>query len=102
MALSLKSLFTAGKSLSPDKMANISLAMGISAILFMLFPSYTLILEIPPGLLSIWYGKQALKNKTGKKITAVSGQVLGLIVLTSFAFEILLSILLLIIRQVWE
>lgn len=98
----LNSISTTSKSPNPDKMANISIVMGISAVLFMLFPSYTLILEIPPGVLAIHYGRQAMKKKTGKKNKAFFGQVLGLIVLVSLAIEILLAVLVIIARQFWE
>ena len=102
MALSLKSLFPAGKSPNPDKMANISLIMGIAAFVFMLFPSYTLVLEIPPGVLAVRYGRQAMKKKTGKKVKAFFGQALGLIVLVSLFIEILLAISVIIVRFVWD
>ena len=96
-----KSLSAADKNLNPDKMANISLILGIFAVLLLLFPSYTLVLEIPAGVLAIRYGRQAIKKRTGKKIKAISGQVLGLIVLTSLIVEIILVILLLVVRYYW-
>ena len=99
MPLHLKYLLTAGKSLHPDKKAKVSLALGLSAILFMLFPSYTLMLEILPGILAIRYGREAIKNGTAKKATAMSGQVLGAIVITSLILEILLALILLLIRH---
>jgi hypothetical protein len=102
MPSTLNSLFTTIKAPDPDKMANISMIMGISAFLFMLFPSYTLILEIPSGVLAIHYGRRSMKKKTGKKIKAFFGQVLGLIVLISLAIEIFLAVLVIIARQFWE
>jgi threonine/homoserine/homoserine lactone efflux protein len=100
MAPRVNKIFHGVKYLKPDLMARISLFMGIAAMLFMMFPSYTLLLEIPPGILAIRFSKKAIKNGTGKKLTAVSGKVLGFIVLTSLAAEILLAIILLIIRSV--
>ena len=102
MSPRIKYLLSAEKSLHPDKKAKVSLVLGASAILFMLFPSYTLMLEILPGILAIRYGRQAIKNGTGKKTTALSGQVLGIIVLSSLILEIVLAIVLLLIRNNME
>lgn len=71
--------------------------LGLSAILFMLFPSYTLMLEILPGILAVRYGRQAIKNGTAKKTTAYYGQVMGTIVLASLILEIAIAIILLLI-----
>jgi hypothetical protein len=102
MPLHLKYLLSAGKSLNPDKKAKVSLVLGISAVLFMLFPSYTLILEILPGILAIRYGREAIKNGTVKKTTAFSGQLLGIIVLASLILEIVLAGIVLLIRYAWN
>jgi hypothetical protein len=99
MPLNLKYLLTAGKSIHPDKKAKLSLVLGLSAFLFMLFPSYTLMLEILPGILAIRYAREAIKKGTVKKNTAFSGQLLGIIVLFSLILEILLAFILLLIRQ---
>lgn len=76
-----------------------SLILGLSAFLFMLFPSYTLMLEILPGILAIRYAREAIKKGTMKKNTAFSGQLLGIIVLFSLILEILLALILLLIRH---
>ncbi|HEY4968024.1 MAG TPA: hypothetical protein VII28_16570 [Puia sp.] len=102
MAPQIKYFLNADKSLHPDKKARVSLVLGVSAILFMLFPSYTLMLEILPGILAIRYGRVAIKNGTAKKATAFSGQVLGIIVLSSLIMEIVLALMLLLIRHAWE
>ena len=99
MPIHFKYLLTAGKSLNPDKKAKMSLILGLSAFIFMLFPSYTLILEILPGILAIRYAREAIKKGTAKKATAISGQVLGIIVLFSLILEILLAFILLLIRH---
>ena len=101
MPHNLKYLLSAGKSLNPDKKARVSLFLGISAILFMLFPSYTLVFEILPGILAIRYGREAIKNGTEKKATAFYGQLFGTIVLASLFLEIILAGIVLLIRYAW-
>lgn len=98
MAPRIKNLWNAGKSLNPDKKANVSLALGLSAILLMLLSPATLVLEILPGFLAIQYGRDAIRNGTAKKRMAFSGQVLGIIVLTSLVLEIVVAVIILLIR----
>jgi hypothetical protein len=99
MPLNLRYLSTTGKSIHPDKKAKISLVLGLSAFVFMLFPSYTLMMEILPGILAIRYAREAIKKGTLKKTAAFSGQLLGVIVLLSLILEILVALILLLIRQ---
>jgi len=71
--------------------------MGIFALLFMLLPSYTLFLEIPTGILAIRFGRRAMSKCTRKTKLALAGQLLGWMVLTSLALEILLAVTLIVI-----
>ena len=98
----LKYFIAVHKSLHPDNKARISLVLGVSAILFMLFPAYTLILEILPGIIAVRYGRDAIKNGTAKKAAARYGQLLGIIVLASLILEIILAFILLLIRNAFD
>jgi hypothetical protein len=75
-------------------MAIASFIFGISAVLFMMIPAYTLFLVIPLGIMAVTYGKKAIKNGTTRWKLAGIGKGMGITSLIGFAIEIILAFIL--------
>jgi hypothetical protein len=74
-----------------NKMAEMSILSGSSAIFFLLIPSYTIFLAFPLGILAIVFSRLAVKNGSTKWNMAELGKILGILVLIALAIEIMLA-----------
>jgi hypothetical protein len=75
----------------PNKMAKMSILSGGSAVVFLLIPSYSILLAFPLGILAIIFSRLAVKNGSTKLNIAEFGKLLGILVLVGITIEIILA-----------
>jgi|GEM_PF-2906960 len=98
--LAVKKFKKAADTEKADRQANSALIFGIvslSTFLIGLFVPYVALVAIPTGIVAMVLGKQAIKGGTSDPAKAKIGKTLGLVSLLSFAFILLIAVIVVVV-----